>query len=32
VLPGGSGMDWFFANLATDTITGLHDQEIVENL
>jgi hypothetical protein len=32
VLHGGSGLDWFFANLATDTLTGLHDQEIVEVL
>jgi hypothetical protein len=32
VLHGGSGMDWFFANLAQDLIHGQHDSEIVENL
>jgi hypothetical protein len=32
VLHGGSGMDWFFANLVTDLVTGLHDAEIVTNL
>jgi hypothetical protein len=32
VLNGGGGMDWFFANLALDSINGQHDSEIVENL
>jgi len=32
VLEGGSGMDWFFANLAQDIIHGRHDSEIVEDL
>src|SRR5262249_40273632 len=32
VLHAGSGMDWFFANLARDFITGRHDAEIVANL
>jgi Ca2+-binding RTX toxin-like protein len=32
VLNGGSGLDWFFANLAQDSINGRHDSEIVENL
>jgi hypothetical protein len=32
VLDGGSGMDWFFANLAQDIIHGRHDGEIVEGL
>jgi hypothetical protein len=32
VLNGGSGMDWFFANLAQDSIHGQHDSEIVESL
>jgi hypothetical protein len=32
VLKGGSGMDWFFADLAQDIIQGRHHSEIVENL
>jgi hypothetical protein len=32
VLQGGSGMDWFFANLGRDKIHGLHQGEIVEDL
>jgi hypothetical protein len=31
-LNSGSGMGWFFANLAQDLIHGQHDAEIVENL
>ena len=32
VLNGGSGMDWFFANLSQDIIHGRRDAEIVESL
>ena len=32
VLIGGSGMDWFFADLAQDIINGRHDSEVVEAL
>jgi hypothetical protein len=32
VLKGGSGMDWFFADLAQDIIQGRHHSDIVENL
>jgi hypothetical protein len=32
VLHGGSGMDWFFANLAQDLLHGRHGWQIVENL
>jgi hypothetical protein len=32
VLNGGSGMDWFFANLAQDILHGRHDGEVVESL
>jgi Ca2+-binding RTX toxin-like protein len=32
VLHGGSEMDWFFASLSQDIISGRSDSEIVENL
>ena len=32
VLNGGSGMDWFFANLVQDLLHGRHDGEVVEGL
>jgi Ca2+-binding RTX toxin-like protein len=32
VLNGGSGMDWFFANLTQDIIHGRRKSEIVESL
>jgi streptogramin lyase len=32
VLNGGSGMDWFFANLVEDSINGQHTSETAENL
>jgi hypothetical protein len=32
VLNGGSGMDWFFADLSQDIILGWHDGERVDLL
>jgi Ca2+-binding RTX toxin-like protein len=32
VLSGGSGMDWFFADLAQDVIHGKHDSEVVDGM
>jgi hypothetical protein len=32
VIKGGSGMDWFFANVVQDIINGRHGSELVEDL